>query len=55
MSPEKAEAKDWMPQNQERRVASSEALYHVEKYNRQEGIKPASVMAIKIRIIRYPP
>lgn len=43
-----------MPQNQARRVASSDDLYQVVKYNKQEGIKPASVKAIKNRIHKNP-
>lgn len=31
ISPEKADAKDWMPQNQERRVANSFVLYQPVK------------------------
>lgn len=54
IKPEKAEANDWMPQNQERRVANSLALYQDVKYNKQVGMKPPSVTAMKNRVARYP-
>lgn len=50
--PEKAEANDWIPQNQERRVANSLALYQDVKYNKQVGMKPPSVTAMKNRVAR---